>query len=343
MKDENLTAEMHRLLSTRDSLWDSHPIIEASAVLPTPPIKWAQTLVKSCGRRHRSSLAFWAHPMTGKTSCIRSLEVLLHTWYPGCGILIYEGKTKTSVIAEGAFLEDILKTMDYEPRIQHSLAGKRDQMKNALYALSAVGRHLFVLIDEAQELKEAELCWLKEALNWINLKHKFKVAVILFGQQELLNLQTELIGKGRSDLHIRYTSRLLEFETIRKAADLILPFKACDVGSEYPAGSGWSYTRFLWPRAFDAGVMRLEEQTETAWSALLKASPTTGGMHGIGMQWIASVLAGLADATKDRDGRLLTLTEQDWLDAIEMSDYIDQPPTKLKTKRPDNGRKGDAA
>jgi len=60
------------------------------------------------------------------------------------------------------------------------------------------------------------------------------------------------------------------------------------------------------------------------------------------MQWIASVLAELADATKDRDGRLLALTEQDWLDAIEMSDYIDQPPTKLKMKGPDNGRKKDA-
>jgi len=245
MKDENLTAEMHRLLSTRDSQWDNHPIIEASAVLPTPPISWAQALVKSCGRRHRSSLAFWAHPMTGKSACIRSLEKMLPIWYPGCGVLIYEGKVKSSAVAEGAFLEDILKTLNYEPKIQHSLAAKRDQVKNALYALSAVGRHLFVLIDEAQELKEQELCWLKEALNWINLKQKFKVAVILFGQQELLDLQRDLIGKGRSDLHIRYTSRLMEFETIRKSADLAPPFNACDVGSEYPVGTGWSYTRFL--------------------------------------------------------------------------------------------------
>ncbi|WP_137915467.1 hypothetical protein [Rudaea sp. 3F27F6] len=159
---------------------------------------------------------------------------------------------------------------------------KRDQTLRALYAYAAPRGHLFFIIDEAQEINELELCWLKAIINWL-VRRDCRVTVVMFGQQELLILRDTLITNARSDLDVRYTSELYEFENIRDAKDLSVTFAACDESSEFPVGSGCSYSHFFWPLAFAHGF-RLAPQAEMAWAAFVKASPNTRCKNGICMR-----------------------------------------------------------
>lgn len=314
-------------LVLRNDLWGDHPIIAARAVLPTPAVVSTVAIVCRTARLQRGSCAFWAHPMSGKTSCVRSLEQVLAQQFPGCGVFVYEAKKK-AVCAEGPFLEDILSTMNYQVKLQRSLSGKRDQALRALYAYAAPRGHLFFIVDEAQDINELELCWLKAIINWL-VRRDCRVTVVMFGQQELLALRRTLMTKARSDLDVRYTSELYEFENIRNADDLSITFAACDENSEFPASSGCSYSRFLWPQAFAHGF-RLAAQAKTAWKAFVKASPNTRCKQGICMRWIALVLAELAHATKDEDRATFGVDEAMWTAAIAASGYVDRPFVPVK-------------
>ncbi|MGN6482562.1 hypothetical protein, partial [Luteibacter sp.] len=76
-------SEHFDLAKMRDLRWKAHPIICAGAVLPTGSILLALSHVIKQGHRQRSSLAFWAHPRTGKSSCIEALELIVPKQFPG--------------------------------------------------------------------------------------------------------------------------------------------------------------------------------------------------------------------------------------------------------------------
>ena len=177
--------------ATYPSLRERHPLLMASAVLPTAPVKEVARLVFDRAQRFRSSIAFWAHPLCGKSSCIYALRKLAPVQYPGSAFVIYEPSSKDAA-AEGALIEDLLSVIDYEPRVLRSLAGKRDQLMRALYALSVAGRHLFLVVDEAQNLHAKDLGWLKRIVNWLNT-HEVKVTVVLFGQSQLCTMHQQFI------------------------------------------------------------------------------------------------------------------------------------------------------
>lgn len=311
------------LLQAREEQWEQHPVISTSAVLPTGPIGWVISLVFKHATRQRSSLAFWAHPLTGKSSCIEALETVLRRKVPGCGILVHEAKTNTT-IAEGTFISDILFTVDYEPKIHRGLAEKRDQLRRALFALAAGARHLFIIIDEAQSLHGLELEWLKEYINWL-IRRRYKVTVILFGQSELIDKRDSLISEGRSDLNARFTDNLSEFEPIGGIADVRPVLRAMDNASEFPAGSGWSYTQFLWPRAWAAGF-RIESQLDLLWRAFGVDRARSLGSEGVGMNYIAIALAEFAWDTRERDSEGFAPTLDDWRRAVELSGYLERAP-----------------
>lgn len=238
-------------------------------------------------------------------------------------MLAYE-PTENLVVAEGAFIADILHSMDFEPMIRRELAEKRNQLRRALYALGADGEHLFLIIDEAQDLDQMELKWLKGTINWL-VGRKLKVTVVLFGQQELIWLRNDLASSGRSDLNARFTSMLHEFENPTKLIDLLPALEACDEGSEWPEGSGWSYTHFLWPLAFRAGL-RLAQQAGPMWRAFKSAGMNSKGRAaGVGMNYFAEALAELATLTRDRDSPNFQLTKEDWDQAVASCGYAERP------------------
>lgn len=313
----------------RDDLYEKHPAVTAKAVIPTPTVLRTYALVRHAARRHRRSLAFWAHPMTGKSFCITAMEALLRREFPECAVVVYEAKHNAEV-AQGTFLEDILTEIDFELPVERSIPGKRKQVKHALYALAAAGSRIVIFVDEAQELHENELRWLKTVINWCAKRLTF-VTIVLFGQQELIAMRDDIVAYGRSDLDVRYTQEMYEFEMIRNVTELRAVLIVYDDGSEFPEGSGISYTEFLWPLAF-VGGLRLKDQADPLWAAFAALSPNGSLAEGVSMQWVAAAIAEVAEATKSEDSGSFTLSDSAWRDAVKACGYADWAPTLTKIR-----------
>lgn len=309
----------------------NHPIILAKAVLPSPPIREVTQLVVSRARRNRRSLAFWAHPLAGKSSCIAALRNILPSHFRGCAIVLYEPSSKDT-IAEGTLIEDILSSIDYAPKIQRTLAGKRDQLLRSLFVMASEGRHLFLIIDEAQNLMAKELGWLKRIVNWL-IARQLKVTVVLFGQSELKSLHTTM-QTAHSDLVARFMSEFIEFRNLESAEDLRVTLAACDELSEFPLGSGWSYTEYLWPEAFASGF-RLADCADVLFEEFraLAGSENTG--EGIGIQWISEVLALVGEVAAKSDGPKFSIGKEAWAAAIRESGFLRRVPIASSQSAPE--------
>lgn len=323
------------LAALRELHWDRHPIVTATAHISTVSLLKAYRVIKKRARRGRSSLAFWAHPLTGKSYALEVIVRLLRRDYPGCAVLNYEASSKSKnrsaeSLAEqvwvptslGGFLESMLDELEFEPKRQRLTAGKKWQLKAALYALAVESGRFFLLIDEAQELIEAEFCWLKEIINFLCKKNIF-VTVVLFGQSELKGRKA-LLKKGRSDLGARFIDKLFEFEGIKTVDDLRDFLKQCDEHSEYPEGSGFSYTEFLWPEAYRSGF-RLASCADHLWTALTAITPLGKGAQSIKMQWVAFALGEFADLTKKKDCMGFVSDQDLWHSAVKKTEYQPEP------------------
>ncbi len=322
--------------ATYADLLADHPLLRGNAVLATPPVREAATLVFDKARRARSSVAFWAHPLSGKSSCIAALRKLAPTQFPQCGFIVYEPSSK-EVPAEGALIEDLLSEIDYETRIDRTLTGKRNQLERALYSIAITGRRLFFVIDEAQNLHAKELGWLKRVVNWLTVRD-IKVTVVLFGQSQLCAMHDRLKVQ-MPDLSERFMSRLNEFRSLQDASDIQMCLRCCDEGTEYPAGSGWSYTQYLWPRAFENGF-RLAKCANDLYDAFRARSGGGIDHEGVSMQWVAEALMLVGLEAEASDAAELVISKDVWEQAIEDSDYgVRTPPAmatsglRIKSKR----------
>lgn len=291
-------SEITLLVSERERLWDYHPINTESAILPTRPVQKAVALVLAASRKARASLAFWADPLSGKSSCLRMIEATVIDRVKGCGVLTLEA-VEDQQTAEGRLLVQILKSVRYAHKIDSTLAGKRDQVNRALNALSGEARHLFILIDEGQEFSNSEFAWLKAVINGL-ARDSVKVTTVIFGQRELLDRRSEIYQNGRSDLGDRFMKKLIEFKRCRGVEELRSILEAVDDKSEFPTGSKWTYTQLLFPRAH-AGGFRFKTISGDVWSALQQKVPPKVLAKGVSMEVIAATLASVCRACKDSD------------------------------------------
>jgi hypothetical protein len=295
----------------KEKLWDVHPIVMATAKIPTRPILKSYALIKKRARRGRRSIAFYAQPLRGKTTSITVLKALIQRDFPGCGIYEYrvgskdgidkpkDGRQVRAVISKGGFYESLIHALDEDLKLENSVERKKEQFCRALYARSVTTRRLFIFLDEAQALVAAELGWLKDVVNDL-VGSEICVTVVLFGQEELKQQFESLKSNLRSDLLERFIQDIYEFEGIADEEELRLFLHACDAGSEFPSGSGLSYSQFLWPTAYAAGF-RLASCAHDFWEALVDRMLVTAQCKGIGMSVVAEALAELADMTKEKD------------------------------------------
>jgi hypothetical protein len=100
-------------------------------------------------------------------------------------------------------------------------------------------------------------------------RQQIKLFTFLVGQQELLARKTGLQIAGKTQIVARLMVEELAFYGIRNAEDVA----TCLDGygqTAYPEGSGWSFTRFYLPQAFDAGY-RLLNDADVLWQAFQTA------------------------------------------------------------------------
>jgi hypothetical protein len=128
--------------------------------------------------------------------------------------------------------------------------------------------------DEAQRYSKHEYEWLRDVHDALS-HYNVRLFVFLVGQPQLLAQKTRFRESGDEQIVMRFMVDELQFHGILSAEDMATCLSGYDE-TIYPEGTGWSYTRYFYPRAFDAGY-RLVNDASAMWQAFKKIH----GDHGL--------------------------------------------------------------
>ena len=267
----------------------------------------------------------YAKPRHGKSCAIKCVATLL----------VDELKVALPIVtvccrdyqhpAEGRFFEYLLKNLGHALYASGNSSAKRHRLTEYLTELveKSGQDRLILFIDEAQKLHEQHYKWLIDLHNELE-RRDVVLIVLLVGQEELLHQFSAFQFAKKTQIIGRFMVRQLRFSGITNEADLRKCLANYDTDSEYPPESGYSFTRYYFPSAFDSNL-RLENYAPMLWQAFkeIREEAQLPLTREIPMQYFCRTV----EYVLTRFGTLGELSKElslaQWKDAIRQSGYAD--------------------
>jgi AAA domain len=303
----------------------SHPIDTTRYLLPTPSIDKSYTAVLQWIENRVPGGMIYGKPRLGKTRAIKYLTRLFTEKFganlPVITLLCHAYK----IPSEPTFFEDLLRVAGHALYRSGKAAAKRDRLIEYLYEkveFSSQNR-LILFIDEAQKLHEQHYTWLMDLHNELDGRDVAMI-VLLVGQDELLHQFSAFQQAQKTQIIGRFMVHQHKFHGLSEATQIKKCLEAYDIGSEYPEDSGWSFTRYFYPAAFNSGF-RLKSHAASLWEAfrLIRDECGVPGNREIPMQYFCRTV----EFALRKYGTLEVVSNEIslvmWKDAIRASGYID--------------------
>jgi hypothetical protein len=233
--------------------------------------------------------------------------------------LIYKEHDRFS---EALFLSELLGACPHERDRAPTKKLMLDRIARH-YATSATlhgGNRIVLLVDEAQNMHEPEyqtLCNLENEVEQLG----FKLTVVSLGSHELTFQHKALLLMGKVHLTARYMLRSTRFRGIQNQDELESTLRAYDTLTEWPAGSGNTFTKHFFPKAFEDGY-RIASLAGDMWSIFAELGPHKPGYHlEVPMEHIAKSIEFIfRNFTDERIGKN-GLDKADLISAIMNTEY----------------------
>lgn len=315
-----------------------HPMMRATTALPTRPIEELVNAIRGWLDYLLPGALVWGRVRVGKSEAISYIcgnagELLgsnIPTFRYSCAY------SQESATTEGRFFESLLVALGYELAEFGRVETKKQRTIEFLVeqAKDRGEDRVILFVDEAQWLGDMQYRYLMILHNELNSRG-VRLITILVGQPELLEAKRACRSAGKGHVMGRFMTCTHHFQGVVGEADLGRLLSALDDGDEFPVGSGWSYSAFFAPRAFEAGF-RLEPHAVLIWrtiqqvlneEGLPEAKETT-------MQAVAALLRALLCYLRERDRPLMELSSEDVGNLVrkvvleQLRDQLAQPATK---------------
>lgn len=315
MLDKAVTEQL--TAAQRADLLDSHPILAKNYRLPTPMLERTYALIRERAWMKRTGVYLYASPRMGKTSCAEETQALLSYEFPKFHILRIDARSTLRpseshmfrLILEGA--NHALSKRPHADMLFHNV--KADIVANLA---SRDGTHFVLIIDEMHRLNEVDLGQLLSVHNALHMRG-ITMTTISFAQPEIKDRVTGLLVRKQHQVIARFLAEPIQFAGCVSEVDLHRILNSYDSESEYPEGSGWSYTHFFLPAGYESGF-RLANYSAPIWHALSNAlgSYTEAGVP---MEHICLTVEYLLLALRGEDCSNVTISERDIADAVRSS------------------------
>ncbi|HEX7997675.1 MAG TPA: ATP-binding protein [Pyrinomonadaceae bacterium] len=303
----------------------SHPIETTRYLLPTPSIDDFYNAVLQWIENRAPGGIIYGKPRLGKTRAIKYLTRLLTEKFGSNLLTMVLLCRDYRVPSESTFFEDLLRTSGHALYRSGRAAAKRDRLIEYLcekVEISSQNR-LVLFIDEAQKLLEQHYKWLIDLHNELDARDTALI-VLLVGQDELIHQCSAFQQANKTQIIGRFMVHRLQFHGLRSASQIKKCLKAYDSDSEHPEDSGWSFTRYFFPAAFDAGF-RLGSYADSLWEAF-RLTKDEGGLPGnreIPMQYFCRTVEFVLRKYGTHEEVTKGISTAMWKDAIISSGYID--------------------
>jgi hypothetical protein len=295
----------------REKTLANHPVRGGDYTLPTPMMQRTYALVREQVWARRTGTVFYASPRMGKTRCAIAIRDLLRQEFPNVYVTLLS--TRPSPRPSTSHMLRLILEAE-----SHVLSRRPDGdllFGNAVADIrvkaARIGAKQYVLlIDEMHLLNDVDLQQLVCFHNQLELQD-LRMTAISFAQPEILHRRTSLLANNSRQIIARFLSDTLQFDGCASEGDFGSLLRSYDLASEYPEGSGITYTQFFFPVAYVAGF-RLENYRTSMWEALHRASGNIAA-QGVPMEHICLTIEEL----------LLSLRRQDSPDFVLSNEEID--------------------
>lgn len=311
-------APMALTAQQRQILLNSHPVLERGYCLPTPMLEYTYRLVRDYVWTKRTGIYFYGTPRLGKSTCAEEIKFLINEEFPQAYVVLVSivGTMRNS---ESHMFRQILEAE------KHALADRTSPhvlLKNLKTDIifqvhRRQGKQFVLILDEMHLLTDMDLQQLLVLHNALALE-KIKMTTVAFAQPEILHRVTGLMTKNQRQIIGRFLSRPHPFKGCSSLQELLELLKGYDENSEFPENSGWSYTRFFLPEAYENGF-RLYKFAASIWEKLCEAAGTKDG-DSIPMEHLCLTIEHLLTASRRFDCATFTLSGEDIGNAVDASD-----------------------
>jgi hypothetical protein len=301
---------------------EQHPVTHGNNYrLPTPAIEDFYRLIQRCLRFRTPGAIIYGRSRFGKSYAIDYLTTYLRQQKLKTPILKLTCEAK-KIPSEIAFFGNLLDAAQHQATTGRDASTLRRRLTSRLREIAerAGSDRLILFADEAQVLRRIEYEWLRDAHNALR-QHHIVLIVFLVGQPELRAQKSVFIAERQEQIVARFMVEDLAFRGLLNAQDCATVLEGYD-RTQYPPASGWSYTRFFLPKAYDAGL-RLAQEGDTLWSLFVEAHRTARlpGDPEIGMEFFAHAAEyALIESTR-HDSPTFSFSAALWAQAIEASRY----------------------
>ena len=252
-----------------------HPVEQDDYVLSTAAIIAMELQIKKWIKRKIRGAIVYGRPRLGKTRAIRHLKNNLKTLF-GKEIAVFVldcGTEDFGTSTDKSFFTDFLVAVRYGLPHAGNATDKRHRLVDFMIseALRAGDRRIILLVDEGQNLSSRQLGHLMDLHNALESQH-FLLYTFQFGQPQLLHRKSALRHANKDQMVARFMAAEHEFHGIQKKDDIRFALSRYDdpAASEYPEGSGQSFTEYFFPNAYQKG-WRLSQCTDLIYSGFQKA------------------------------------------------------------------------
>ncbi|MFM0082803.1 hypothetical protein P0D72_28620 [Paraburkholderia sediminicola] len=179
-----------------------------------------------------------------------------------------------------------------------------------------------MFVDEAQRLELEHYEWLRDVQDEME-RRGIRMYTFLVGQPGILNRKTSFRQSiDTSQIVSRFMIEEIRFEGFRSAADLEMSLSTYDE-SVFPEGSDWTFTRFFFQRAYDAGF-RLGQQHERVWDAFSQVHRQArfDFTMEIPMEYVARTIEIALVENMSHDASDFALSPASWAQAVDESNYV---------------------
>lgn len=303
----------------------THPIETRRYLLGTTEIdKMAQVVTQWIDNRSPGGVIY-GKPRLGKSRAIKYLMQVLPAEFDIPMPVFLLNCRQYKVPNENVFFEDVLKDVGHAIPFSGKPNIKRDRLfKFLLERTEASGQNRIILfIDDAQRLFELHYGWLMDIHNELD-RADISMTVLLIGQEELLHQKTAFIQSKKAQIVGRFMVHEYRFSGLKKIDDIQSCLACYDNDSIYPADSGWSFTRYFMPDAFDDGF-RLEACSSDLYDSFKELRQENGLLKSfeIPMQYFTLAVEYSLRKFGVNGLNVGYLNRNHWKEAIKKSGYID--------------------
>jgi AAA domain len=265
----------------------------------------------------------YSPPRTGKTRAIRFARAQLKEFFGGVPILTMLCKDLNRA-SEQHFLQQLLRAVGHSLWETGSTTVKLHRLIEYLSALveESGQPRLIWFFDEAQNLHEPEYNSLINIYNELDARDIVPI-FILVGQHQLVGQLNTFETSGKTQILGRFMTQQFNFRGLTSHKDIASCLQAYDEATEFPLGSGVSFTSFFFSEAYRLSGFRLRTYAHDLWQAFQQLKDELGlpSKQEIPMQYFCRTVEYILKTRRTFDVAP-TISPRIWKEAVRASGFV---------------------